>query len=88
MIFLFLIIWLTGRHRLDDLQRRLAIGDYEINDNDLRSPSPEPVYDGKTGVRVNTRDVRAKEKYNFEKNAVIEQLVALDPTFIVLNILF
>ena len=28
------------RHRLDDLQRRLAINDFEGNDQDIRSPSP------------------------------------------------
>jgi hypothetical protein len=45
-----------GRHRIDDLQRRIAVQDYEANDPDIRSPSPEPVYDAKTGLRMNTRE--------------------------------
>lgn len=45
-----------GRHRIDDLQRRIAVSDFESNDPDIRSPSPEPVYDPKTGLRMNTRD--------------------------------
>ena len=72
---------LIRRHRLDDLQRRLAIADYESNDPDLRSLSPEPIYDKKTGVRANTREIRTKEKYNKEKEAVIEELLKLDPSF-------
>jgi splicing factor 1 len=46
----------SGRHRLDDLQRRITMSDYEQNDPDIRSPSPEPIYDPKTGLRMNTRD--------------------------------
>ena len=72
---------IIGRHRLDDIQRILALGDFETNDPDLRSLSPEPVYDAKTGVRTNTRELRTKEKYNKEKNAIIEELVKLDTTF-------
>jgi splicing factor 1 len=71
-----------GRHRLDDIQRILALGDYENNDPDLRSLSPEPIYDPKTGVRTNTRELRTKEKYTRERNAIIEELVKLDPTFV------
>ena len=74
---------LVRRHRLDDLQRMLAIMDFETNDPDLRSLSPEPVYDPKTGVRSNTREIRTKERYNLEKNSVIEELIKLDPTFVV-----
>ncbi len=61
----------------------LAILDFETNDPDLRSPSPEPMYDAKTGVRTNTREIRTKEKYTQEKNNVIEELMRLDPTFLV-----
>ncbi len=72
---------LIRRHRLDDIQRMLAIMDFETNDPDLRSLSPEPVYDARTGVRLNTREVRTKEKYTQEKNRVIEELMRLDSTF-------
>ena len=55
MTLLDIEIW-TRRHRIDDLQRRIAEQDYEANDGDIRSPSPEPIYDAKTGQRSNTRD--------------------------------
>ncbi|CAI2361223.1 unnamed protein product [Moneuplotes crassus] len=55
------------RHRLEDLQKRLAVGDFEINDPDLRSPSPESAFDPHTGKQVNTREQRARDKYTREK---------------------
>ena len=59
---------LIRKHRVDELSKRLVMGDYEQeNDADLRSPSPRPVYDSKTGLRVNTRDIRLKEKHIREK---------------------
>ncbi len=48
----------------------------------MRSPSPEPVYDSKSGLRLNTRDVRTKENYIKEKNSIIEELILLDETYI------
>ena len=45
-----------GRHRIDDLQRRIAMQDYESADVDIRSTSPEPIYDPKTGLRMNTKE--------------------------------
>eukprot|EP00826_Nyctotherus_ovalis_P035255 TRINITY_DN3012_c0_g1_i28.p1 TRINITY_DN3012_c0_g1~~TRINITY_DN3012_c0_g1_i28.p1 ORF type:complete len:253 (+),score=56.92 TRINITY_DN3012_c0_g1_i28:139-897(+) len=71
-----------GRHRLDDVQRILALNDFENNDPDLRSLSPDPIYDPKTGVRLNTRESRNKERYNKEKNTLIEDLLKMDPTFV------
>ena len=53
---LFEIEVLIRKHRIDDLTKRLILQDYEQeNDPDLRSPSPKPVYDTKTGLRINTR---------------------------------
>jgi splicing factor 1 len=66
---------------LEDLTRRLLTSDFENVDPDLRSPSPEPVYDSKSGLRLNTRDVRAKENYIKEKNSIIEELISLDETY-------
>ena len=37
------------------------------NDPDLRSLSPKPIYDTKTGLRINTREQRLKDKYIKEK---------------------
>jgi hypothetical protein len=45
-----------GRHRIDDLQKRIAMQDWESADADIRSPSPEPIYDPKTGLRMNTKE--------------------------------
>lgn len=70
------------RHRLEDIQKRLAVGDFEINDPDLRSPSPESAFDPSTGKQINTRDQRAREKYTREKNFVTEALLKLDNNFI------
>ena len=48
------------QYRIEDISRRLAANDFEIHDPDVRSPSPEPIYDPKTGVRINTREYRAR----------------------------
>ena len=41
------------------------------------------MYDQKTGQRMNTRDLRARDQYNRERSYIIEELIKLDPTFIV-----
>ena len=74
-------IWMR-RHRIDDLQKRITIQDYEQNDNDIRSPSPEPVYDAKTGLRQNTREQRLKEKYFKERLRLIDEVLELDPSYV------
>lgn len=56
--------------------------DFENADPDLRSPSPEPIYDSKSGHRLNTREIRTKENYVKEKNSLIEELILLDETYI------
>jgi len=71
---------LLRKYRLDDVNRRIQANDWENMDPDLRSPSPEPIYDSK-GHRLNVRDVRTKEKYIKEKNSLIENLITLDETY-------
>jgi len=44
-------------YRLDEVTKKLYLGDYVIHDTDVRSPSPLPIYD-KVGQRVNTRAKR------------------------------
>jgi hypothetical protein len=68
------------RHRLEDIQKRIAVGDYEINDPDLRPSSPGSNLDPKTGQSV--REARNRERYINEKNFVIENLLKLDRKFI------
>jgi len=69
-------------YRLDELDRNLSINELEIGDPECRSPSPDPVYDRATGNRVNTRDIRAKEKLLREKNDLIEECMKLKKTFV------
>lgn len=73
---------LIRKHRLEDIQKRIAVGDFEINDPDLRSPSPDSAYDPSTGQNINPREARAREKYTIEKNFIIEELLKLDNSFI------
>jgi len=73
--------YLMRLHRLDEITRNLNLNDLEMGDQDIRSPSPDPVYD-KNGVRVNTRIVRAKEKLLREKNDLIEECARLRKNFV------
>jgi splicing factor 1 len=70
-----------GKYRLDDISMRLNTNDWENADPDLRSPSPEPTYDSRSGKRLNTREVRTKEKYIKEKHSLIEELIILDTKY-------
>ena len=45
-----------------------------------RSPSPEPVYDG-NGLRLNTREIRAKDKLMQKRSSLIEELIKADPGY-------
>ena len=73
---------LIRKHRVDDLTKRLILQDYEQqNDQDLRSPSPEPTYDTKSGLRNNTREMRLKDKYIKERHILITELIQMEPTF-------
>jgi len=73
--------YLMRLHRLDEITRNLNLNDLEMGDLDIRSPSPDPIYD-KNGVRVNTRVVRAKEKLLREKNDLIEECARLRRNFV------
>lgn len=55
--------------------------DWESADADIRSPSPEPIYDPKTGLRMNTKELRYKEKYIKERNTLIAEVLVMDPTY-------
>jgi splicing factor 1 len=67
--------------RIEDISRRLTANDLEIQDFEVRSPSPEPIYDPKSGLRVNTREVRAREKLQKERNTCIEECLRIDPQY-------
>lgn len=67
--------------RLVEINRKLLSGlPLDDRPEGVRSPSPEPVYDNK-GVRVNTRENRAKERLNREKQEIIQQIIKKNPAF-------
>ena len=47
--------------QLKEIDHKIAHNELDIPPEGQRSPSPEPVYD-KMGVRLNTREIRYKEK--------------------------
>ncbi|GIX62528.1 transcription or splicing factor-like protein, putative [Babesia caballi] len=67
--------------RHDELVKKIAGGQLEFGDPDIRPPSPPPVYD-RNGSRVNTRDVRAKNAMNQEYNRLVEYLLKHLPGFV------
>jgi splicing factor 1 len=68
------------REELDEISRKLATGDLGIPPEGQRSPSPEPVYDA-MGIRLNTREIRAREKLIDARHRLVEDLIKEDPTF-------
>ncbi|KAH8966470.1 hypothetical protein BDL97_03G026700 [Sphagnum fallax] len=67
--------------KLLDINRRLQTGlvvDDRVDGN--RSPSPEPIYDN-MGIRINTREYRAREKLTRERQEVIAMLIKKNPAF-------
>ncbi|KAI3434500.1 hypothetical protein D9Q98_002575 [Chlorella vulgaris] len=64
----------------NEINRKLLSGTIDIPSEGERSPSPPPVYDV-MGLRLNTREVRYKEKMGKARNQLIEQLIQRDPTF-------
>ena len=72
---------LLRKQRLNDISCRLLSNNFEDDDPDLRDPSPEPIYDSKTGKRLNTRLVINREKYLKEKNDIITELIKYDKNY-------
>ena len=67
--------------RLLDINRKLQNGVvYDLVGDDNRSPSPDPIYDN-MGIRINTREFRAKEKLLCERQEVIAILMKKTPAF-------
>ncbi|KAJ7526258.1 hypothetical protein O6H91_17G090400 [Diphasiastrum complanatum] len=67
--------------KLLEVSRRLQTGQlFEDRPDGIRSPSPEPVYDN-MGIRINTREFRAREKLTHERQEIIAQLIAKNPAY-------
>ncbi|KAJ7539606.1 hypothetical protein O6H91_11G101400 [Diphasiastrum complanatum] len=68
--------------QLLEINRRLQTGQFydERSDGGFRSPSPEPIYDN-LGIRINTREYRAREKLTRERQEIIAELIKKNPAF-------
>lgn len=67
--------------RLLEISRLLQSGlPLDDRPEGARSPSPEPVYDN-MGIRINTREFRARERLNRERQEIISQLIKKNPAF-------
>lgn len=67
--------------QLLDINRRLQTGQVlDDRPDGARSPSPEPLYDN-MGIRINTREYRAREKLTRERQEIISRLIKKNPAF-------
>ncbi|XP_059645492.1 splicing factor-like protein 1 [Cornus florida] len=67
--------------RLLEISRMLQSGlQLDERPDGGRSPSPEPIYDN-VGVRINTREYRARERLNRERQEIISQILKRNPAF-------
>eukprot|EP00250_Pteridium_aquilinum_P014661 c22127_g1_i1 orf=598-3867(-) len=67
--------------QLLDINRRLQTGQVlDDRPDGARSPSPEPIYDN-MGIRINTREFRAREKLMCERQELIFKLIKKNPAF-------
>ncbi|KAJ0705406.1 putative transcription factor interactor and regulator CCHC(Zn) family [Helianthus annuus] len=62
-------------NRLLEISRKFQSGlPLDDRPEGARSPSPEPVYDN-MGIRINTREYRARERLNKERQEIISQIL-------------
>ncbi|XP_050385693.1 splicing factor-like protein 1 [Argentina anserina] len=67
--------------RLLEISRMLSSGlPLDDRPEGARSPSPEPVYDN-MGIRINTREFRARERLNRERQEIIAQILKRNPNY-------
>ncbi|KAG5008021.1 hypothetical protein GLYMA_09G230800v4 [Glycine max] len=67
--------------RLLEISRMLQSGlPLDDRPEGARSPSPEPVYDN-MGIRINTREYRARERLQKERQEIISQIIKKNPAF-------
>lgn len=68
-------------NRLFEISRKFQSGPpLDDRPEGARSPSPEPIYD-KMGIRINTREYRARERLNKERQEIISQIIKKNPSF-------
>ncbi|XP_059666929.1 splicing factor-like protein 1 [Cornus florida] len=67
--------------RLLEISRKLQSGlPLDDRPEGARSPSPEPIYDN-MGIRINTREYRARERLTRERQEIISQIIKKNPAF-------
>ncbi|KAL4575967.1 hypothetical protein LXL04_012059 [Taraxacum kok-saghyz] len=67
--------------RLLEISRKFQSGlPLDDRPEGARSPSPEPIYDN-LGIRINTREYRARERLNKERQEIISQIIKKNPSF-------
>lgn len=71
---------LAIRIRIEELTRKIAIGDVDMEYYKEREASPEPIYDNH-GKRLNTKDLRAKDKLIEERQHLVEAAFTMNPQF-------
>lgn len=75
------IEYLMRLYRLDELIKMKNVGQIDLQDRDVRSPSPEPIYD-KDGKRLNTTEIRMREEMTQEILNLIEDCKDMNPNFV------
>ena len=73
--------YLMRLYRLDELVKKKNLGQLDISDRDVRSPSPEPIYD-KEGKRLNTTEQRMKDEMISEIQTLIDECQSMNPKFV------
>ncbi|EGR33369.1 zinc knuckle family protein, putative [Ichthyophthirius multifiliis] len=74
--------YLIRLYRLDEINNKQLYKTKNIlDDEDCRSPSPEPIYN-ESGKRINTRDIVEYETIQKEKHNLIEECMKINPTFV------
>ncbi|KAI8032672.1 Splicing factor-like protein 1 [Camellia lanceoleosa] len=67
--------------RLSELNSKLLSSEFhDDRPEEERSPSPQPVYNN-LGIRINTRQMRVREKLIEQRQKIISKLVKKNPTF-------
>ncbi|KAI3519574.1 hypothetical protein L1887_08784 [Cichorium endivia] len=67
--------------RLLEISRKVQSGlPLDDRPEGARSPSPEPIYDN-LGIRINTREYRARERLNKERQEIISRIIKKNPSF-------
>ncbi|KAL3158300.1 hypothetical protein ABBQ38_010544 [Trebouxia sp. C0009 RCD-2024] len=68
------------QEQLNDVNRKILNNELDIPPEGERSPSPPPRYD-QNGQRLNTREVRYKDKLMDRRSCLIEEMIKADPSY-------